>query len=175
MTEGRFGLHGHEVVVVLDGVGRLGRVDHLPDDDGGDLDRIAVGVVDLQMVRLEVAHPQADGPAHGEGEHAPEARLGDGADVAAEELDDRGLPGWDDDQRRRHQCEHDDGQPDDARVVLGTQVHAVATGGEDDDGEPSVDGDGAALGDVDPGPLVADGLRCDVDCFGDAHGNSFKI
>ena len=46
------------------------------------------------------------------------------------------------------------------RIVLGTQVHAEAAGGEDDDAEPPVDGHGAALRDVDPGPLVSDGLWC---------------
>ena len=37
-----FGLDLHEVFVVVDAEHGFGRVDHLPDDDGGDLDRIAV-------------------------------------------------------------------------------------------------------------------------------------
>ena len=42
--------------------------------------------------------------------------------------------------------------------MLGTEIAAVAAGGEDDDATPSVDRNGALLGDVDPAPLVADGL-----------------
>jgi hypothetical protein len=45
LPDGGLGLDRDEGVVV-DGVGGGGGVADLPDDDGGDLDRVAVGVVD---------------------------------------------------------------------------------------------------------------------------------
>ena len=54
----RFALHLHVVVVVVHLEDGFGRVDDLPDDDGGDLDRVAFVVVDLEPRALEVAHAQ---------------------------------------------------------------------------------------------------------------------
>jgi hypothetical protein len=52
------GLHVHEVLVIVDVEHGLGGVHHLPHDDRGDLDRVALDVVHLELGRLEVAHPQ---------------------------------------------------------------------------------------------------------------------
>ena len=60
VAERGLALHGHELLVVLDVEHGLGRVDDAPDDDRGDLDRVAAGVVDLDPLALEVAHPQRD-------------------------------------------------------------------------------------------------------------------
>ena len=80
---------------VLDAVGGLGAVAHLPHDDGGDLDRVAVGVVDLHGRRLLVADPDRDLAAHRERVHPAQAGGADRAPVAAEELDDPDLAGLD--------------------------------------------------------------------------------
>ena len=98
VAQGGLGLDRNEVDEVVHGVGGLRRVGDLPDDDGGDLDGVAVRIVDLEVTGLEVADTDADPAAHGERRHPPEARTADGADVAAEELDDRGLPRGHDDQ-----------------------------------------------------------------------------
>jgi hypothetical protein len=45
---GRLGLGGDELGVVVDLEGGLRGVADLPDDDRGELDRVAVGVVDLE-------------------------------------------------------------------------------------------------------------------------------
>ena len=100
VAQRRLGLDGDEVCVVVHGVRRPRRVGDLPDDDGGDLDRVAVGVVDLEPVGLEVAHPDADPAADRQRQHPPEAGAAHGADVAAEELHDRRLPRRHDDERR---------------------------------------------------------------------------
>jgi hypothetical protein len=47
----------------------------LPDHDGRDLYRIAICVVDLQVMGLEVAHPHADPPARREQQY-PRQPLG---------------------------------------------------------------------------------------------------
>ena len=54
VAHGRFALHMQEVLVVVHPEHGLGRIDDAPDDDGGDLDRIAVLVVDLQLAALEI-------------------------------------------------------------------------------------------------------------------------
>ncbi|MPN05540.1 hypothetical protein SDC9_152791 [bioreactor metagenome] len=60
VTQCGFGLHLHEILVGLDSEDRLGSVGDLPDDDGRDIDRIAVGVIDLQLIGLEVADLDRD-------------------------------------------------------------------------------------------------------------------
>ena len=67
-------LHVHEVLVVVDLEERLGRVDDLPDDDRGDLDRVAVVVVDLELLALEVADAQRDLPLRVERVRPAQAR-----------------------------------------------------------------------------------------------------
>ena len=111
VSQRRLGLNAHEVEVIVDGVESARGVGNLPDDDGGDLDGIAVSVVDLQVVRLEVPDPDAYVPPVGEGQNPGQAGATHGADVAAEEPHDLGLAGLDD-----HQRGHDhDGQHADAR------------------------------------------------------------
>jgi hypothetical protein len=53
-----FRLHVHEILVVIDLEHGLGGVVHLPDHHGGDLDRRALQVVDLELAGFEVAHAQ---------------------------------------------------------------------------------------------------------------------
>ena len=82
----RLALDVHEVFVVVDLEQRLRSVDDLPDDDCGNLDRIAIEIVDLEFARLEIANAQ--GHAAFAVERIGPARTGvaHGADVAAEEL-----------------------------------------------------------------------------------------
>ena len=49
VAQRRFGLHLDVVLVVVDLEHRFGRVDDAPDDDRGDLDRVALVVVDLEL------------------------------------------------------------------------------------------------------------------------------
>src|SRR5690606_39296207 len=60
VPDGRLGLGGDELHVVVHLEGGLGGVLHPPHHDGGELDRVAVGVVDLQDGRLVVAYPGGD-------------------------------------------------------------------------------------------------------------------
>ena len=91
----RFGLDVHEAFVVVDVEHGLGRIDHLPDDDRRDLDRVAVEVVDLELAALEVAHALADLLLGVEGVVPAQAVLVDRADVLAEQAQHRGLVGLD--------------------------------------------------------------------------------
>ena len=116
MPQRRLGLHAHEIQVVIDGVERSRGIGHLPDDDRGDLDGIAVGVVDLQMVRLEVPDPDADVAPVGEGQDPGQAGAAHGAGVAAEEPHDPGLAGLHDDERGQDQ-NGDDARHDGDAVV----------------------------------------------------------
>jgi hypothetical protein len=56
-----------EVLVVIDLEQGLCRVGHLPHHDGGDLDGVAIAVVDLQPAGLEVADAHGDAVSQGEG------------------------------------------------------------------------------------------------------------
>ena len=60
VAQRRLALHVDVVVVVVDLEQRLGGVDDAPDDDRGDLDRVAFEVVDLEARALEVADAQRD-------------------------------------------------------------------------------------------------------------------
>ena len=60
VAQRRFGLDLHVVVVVVHLEHRFGGVDDPPDDDRGDLDRIALVVVDLQVRAFEVADALRD-------------------------------------------------------------------------------------------------------------------
>ena len=60
VPDGGLGLDRDELREVVDRVDGAGGVLDLPDDDGGDLDRVAVGVVDLGLRRLLVADPGRD-------------------------------------------------------------------------------------------------------------------
>ena len=74
-----------ELRVVVDLEERLGGVGHAPDHDCRDLDRIAVAVVDLELLALEVAHLDRDARAAGERVDPPEALLLEAAGVTAEQ------------------------------------------------------------------------------------------
>ena len=173
VPQGRLGLHRHEVLVVLDGEGRPGRVGHLPDDDGRDVDGVAVGVVDLELVGLEVVHPDRDVATGGQRDDHPQPLRADGADVAAEELHDPRLPRSHDRQRGGQQ------QPeDDDRDAADDEADAATTGVRVDDardrhpaaqaeeqqrhGEPgeAVDGPRLPLGHVHPRALVPHRVSC---------------
>ena len=60
MPERGLALHGDELLEVLDVEHRLGRVGHAPDDDRGDLDRVAAASLTLIRSALEVAHAERD-------------------------------------------------------------------------------------------------------------------
>jgi hypothetical protein len=47
VTQRGLGLNPNEVVVIIDGVDRPRGIGYLPNHDRSDLDRVAVGVVDL--------------------------------------------------------------------------------------------------------------------------------
>ena len=157
MTQGRLGLDPHEVVVVVDGVDRARGVGHLPHDDRGDLDRVAVGVVDLQVVGLEVPDPDAQAPPVGQRNDPPQAGAPDGADVAAEEPDDLGMPRLHDHERGRDDHTDHDRRDDPRRS--GEQNGTGDAGGDGDYAGPAADGPGWALTDIDAGPRVPHGCR----------------
>src|SRR4029450_9743428 len=77
VPDGGFGLDGDELREVVDRVERLGGVLNLPDDHCGDLDRVAVGVIDLGHRGLLVADPGGHPPPAG-GRGGPEAGGGPG-------------------------------------------------------------------------------------------------
>ena len=91
LADGRLALDGHEVLVAVDVEQGLGRVDDVPDDDGGDLDRVAQGVVDLDRLAVEVEDAQGHLLLDDEGIGPEEARVLGAADVLAEEGEDLGL------------------------------------------------------------------------------------
>ncbi len=98
ISQRRLALDLDEVHVVIDFEQRLGRVDHLPDHDGRDLDRAAVGVVHLELAALEVAHPHGYGRLGVEGIGPAQSRVVAGANVLAEELQNLGFIGMDHEQ-----------------------------------------------------------------------------
>ena len=87
VAERRFALHDDELLVVVDVEHGPGGVGHAPDDDRGDLDRVAARVVDLDPLALEVPDPQRDrlAPEDRERVHPPETGIGDGPGVATEQ------------------------------------------------------------------------------------------
>jgi hypothetical protein len=98
------GLDPHETDEVVDGVDGLGGVLDLPDDDGRDLHRVAVGVVDLERRRLVVAYPGGDLAPQGERVDPAQAGGADRPAVPAEQGQDAGLAGGD--GRQAEQGEH---------------------------------------------------------------------
>jgi hypothetical protein len=78
---------------------------------------VALGVVDLEPVGLEVAHPDTDPAPNREGQDPPESRATDGADVAAEELDDRRLARRDHGERQGDDDAGHDRDPGPDRAV----------------------------------------------------------
>ncbi len=98
LADGRLALDGHEVLIALDVEDGLGRIDDVPDDDGGDLDRVAQGVVDLDRLAVEVEDAQGHLLLDDEGIGPEEAGRPGGADVLAEEGEDLGLVGVDEEE-----------------------------------------------------------------------------
>ena len=89
------GLGRHELDEVVHRVQRQGGVVDLPHDHGRDLDRVAVGVVDLGQRGLVVADPGGYAAPDRERVDPAQAGFPDRAVVAAEQLHDAGLTGDD--------------------------------------------------------------------------------
>ena len=103
------GLHLHEVLIVVDFEDGFGGVDDAPDDDGGDLDRIAFEVVDLQLGALEVTHAKRNALLRVERVGPAQSRRFRRADVVAEELQDAALVRIDDeDPDEQEACDEDE-------------------------------------------------------------------
>ncbi len=119
-ADGRFHLDLDELLVIVHVEDGLGGIDHLPDDHGSYLDRVAVFVVDLEDFRIEVAYPQADRAARCEGVGPPEAVIADRAGVLTKEDEHLGLV-WLDGEKTRHGYDsqrEDQDAPDQCRPVL---------------------------------------------------------
>src|SRR6266403_1156201 len=91
MPHGGLALQLHVVFVAVDVEARLRGVVDAPDDDRGDLDRIAALVVNLEPLAVKVARAQRDLASRIEWIGAAQAGYASGAAVAAEELQDRRL------------------------------------------------------------------------------------
>ena len=88
----------------------------MPHDDGGDVDGVAVQVVDLELMGLEVVDLDGDPSAGGQWRNEYQTCMAYGADVAAEELTHAGLPGHHDGEaaEQRGGDEEPDAPGDDA-------------------------------------------------------------
>ena len=95
MPHGGLGLDGDELGEVIDRVECHGGVLDLPDDHGRDLDRVAVGIVDLRLCRLLVADPSRHLQPSGEWIDPLQAGVPDRPAVSAEQLDRACLTGDD--------------------------------------------------------------------------------
>ena len=142
MADRGLGLDGDEMAVVVDRVDRVRGVPHLPDNDRGDLNRVAVRVVDFSLLRLLVPDPGRHNDAGRERVDPLQPGVADCAAVPAEELDNTGLSGYHagepaERQARREEKEHGDYCQPDRQAAL---VH----GGDDDQGNASEYGDAAA-------------------------------
>jgi len=120
----------------------IGGVADLPDDYGGDLDRVAVGVVDLRLRRFLVADPGRDRDAIGERVHPLQPGLADRAAVLAEQLDDAGLARRDGGQAAQHQGTGDKAKDAeryhrlrDAAMVVTCLYHQRHPGQQEDDAQ----------------------------------------
>ena len=98
VAQRRLALHLHVVVVVVDFEHGFGGVDDLPHDDRGDLDRVALVVVDLQLRRSRSCAPAATRASSCRGDWPSAGRLARGADVVAEQLQHLRLVGVDDEE-----------------------------------------------------------------------------
>jgi hypothetical protein len=149
MTHGRLGLDVDEALVVLDVEGRLGGVADQPGDHGRDLDRVAVGVVDLEHVGVEVADPQREGAPGRQRVDPVEPGTPHRAHVVAQEDRHLGLVGLDDEEpvERHHQHqgqEHGGGARPGGGVPAGDrgeQQHRPGHGQQQPDGRRDQAGD----------------------------------
>ena len=109
MPEGGLTLGIDEGNEVLHAVGGPSGVLHLPHHDGGDLDGVAVRIVDLHGRGLLIADPHRDPSADGKEVDPAQAGLPHRSPVAPEELDDAHLArldGGETGQARRPAHEH---------------------------------------------------------------------
>ena len=158
LADGRLALDGHEVLVVVHVEGGPGRIDDVPDDDRGDLDGVAPGVVDLDLLAVQVEDAQGELLLDHERVGPVEAGLAGAAGVLADEGEDLGFVGMDDIKARAEKpgqkSEDDaggDGRGDSLLSVLADE-EGESTGEEDDDDDddrPAVDLKGVLFLDVD--------------------------
>ena len=138
----------------------LGGIGNLPDDDRGDLDRVSVGVVDLQPVGLEVADPNAQAPPVGQRHRPPQARAADGADIGSKEPHDLGMARLHDDQRAGDDHRHHHWQGDQTRDRAGRKREADSHADSDDKhAGPAADRPRRALADFDTRSGMTDRCR----------------
>ena len=102
VAQRRLALDVDEVLVVVHLEAGFGRLDDAPDDHRGNLDRVPLDVVHLQAAALEVPDAQGDPALRVEGVGPAEALHLDRAHVAAEQLQDLGFVGVDDEQPGQH-------------------------------------------------------------------------
>ena len=113
------GLHLHVVLVVVDFEQRFRRLEHAPHDDGRDLDRVALKIVDLELGALEVAHAERDLALAVERVRPVKAVRLHRAPVLAEEDERPGFVRVDDEEPGEHeQHDEDDREPDGEDGVL---------------------------------------------------------
>ena len=118
MAYGRLRLEADEVDIVLDVEAGLSCVDDLPVDDGGDLHRVADGVVDLEHVAVEVVDATRHRAAGGERVDPMPPVAADGALVPAEEYEHAGDVGL----HQEEPVEHHNGDGDQGDTDAGYRV-----------------------------------------------------
>mmetsp|Transcript_20438 Transcript_20438/g.48719 ORF Transcript_20438/g.48719 Transcript_20438/m.48719 type:complete len:257 (+) Transcript_20438:2483-3253(+) len=151
MADGRFGLHPHIGFVVVHLEQRLGGVAHLPDDDGGDLDRVTALVIDLDDRRVQVAVAQRDALLQRKRVGPAQAGAAVAADVGAEQRDGRGLVGVEHVEAGERQHARDDQrQAEQRRAAQQDQRADAAQPDAQGQHRVAVGGPGRALGDDGP-------------------------
>src|SRR5690625_4983137 len=164
VPDGGLGLDGHELLEVVDFEHRLCGVPDLPDDDGADLDRVAVEVVDFQRRGLMVADAGGDLILRVERVDEPQPRLPDGADVLPVQLEDDSMSGRHrgaalEEEHRGDEAQHaenDEDDPDRRRRDGHDQTDDPEQRGqqEQDDGSGDREISGYAAGGALPHPLA---------------------
>jgi uncharacterized membrane-anchored protein len=175
VPERRFGLNPDEVVVAVHRKDGLCGIGDLPDDDRRELHRVSVGVVDLEVVGLEVAYANAQIPSVRKRNDAPQARPPKRAHIAAEEPHDLRVARLDDHQRTENEHPDDDRHCNQARRgTLREQVTATGADQDDEHPQPTVHCPGGTLVNVDAGAAVPDrrGLRVLLRIDESGHGSS---
>ncbi|MBN9072121.1 MAG: hypothetical protein J0H34_11075 [Rhizobiales bacterium] len=113
-ADGDVALVGDEGLVVVDVEARLRGVGDAPDHDRADLDRIAVAIIHLEMVRGEIDELQRHLLLGAEGNGIKKSVLAQRPDIAAEEGDDARFVGLDDGEAAGDE-DADDGDRNDQR------------------------------------------------------------